>query len=649
MVDTAALIWADLNPDTTRKDPPKSKIREWGKWVEDVASSSGVAGGTVNAQVPTWAVPITNIPSMFEFASVGANTSPTVTVNPQSLGAMTLIGNSRTLAIGDTGPAGYILLVEVVGSNLILLNPYQTVSVAPTIDTGQFVPFPAVSEGTDITNIYPKTKFGLDWPTGLTDAGNSVSASSAAADWFISLFRSLYGTAIQQVVDITDSNYNYIANVGVSSGTQQYGGASLQTALFEYNDALPNAPYEEDNPIESHGFRDDAFFTNSPNPPSLAAVESGGRTITTLSQMSYWFARRYRGNRAAAIIGANDELSEVFLQKRTTIDNIGTVAAPVIISRSFVTDVAIRRQTPKSMRTIDILSGYHRTSTLGNMWEYDPRTAALTRCYPFTTENLNITAVALTNRALATQLAAGQTITAPDSTVITLAVGNTVLLQNQTTPAENGMVTITAGVPNYFGSPPIQVSSPKFGTYNNTAANTWIRTYNYGSKPIIIANAAGTRAFGVYSPQIPLTGEGSNTTDGSGIGGYIRQQYQSSKDMNGWELQIKNSLFTPLIMLGPDAQRYKAFCCFGTLAQVQASLQACWNQWGKVLRPSVFDWTYVRNNNRGIETWTEDQVRLWYLCRGADQGVLGKASPSYGSFAGKPGGTTNYNWVRDAL
>ncbi len=665
----AADIWANLNPDTSLKRPPKDEIRLWGKQLEDATALPGASGGTVNAQAPIWTPALTNIPALFAFASAGPNTSITVTVNPQGLGAMPLLANGRALAIGETGPAGYLLLVEVIGANLILLNPSPVALSSSSIGSAlvqasttaealsvlnQFLPFPVPEPKPDVTVSYPQSKFGLDWPAGLVDGGNSISVQNTLNTWFISLFRSLYGTAIQQVVDISDSGYNYIANVGVASGQQQYGGASLQTALFEFNDALPVAPYEEDNPIESHGFRDDAFFTNSPNPPSLAAAEAATKSIRILSQYSYWFARKYRGNRSAALIGANDELSDVIQHKRYILENIGTDATPIALSKCFVTDLALRRRTPKSMRTIDILSGYHRTSTLGYWFEYDPRNATTSRTYPNTTENLTITAIALTNRALATQLAAGQIITAPDGTVITLAVGNTVLLQNQTAAGEDGMVTITAGVPTYFGSPPTQVNSPKFGTYTNTGlgTHTWVRTYNYGSKPIIIANnatlASATRVFYVWSPQIPLTGEGSNSSDGVGIGGYIKQQYQAAKDMNGWELQIKNSLFTPQIMMGPEALRYKAICGFGTGPQAITNLQAVWNQWGKILRPSVFDWTFVAANNRGVETWTEDQVRLWYLCQGADQGIIGKSAPSYGSFASKPANVSNYNFIRDA-
>jgi hypothetical protein len=492
---------------------------------------------------------------------------------------------------------------------------------------------------------WPKARFGLDWPAGVADAGNSIYVFTGSGNYYMGLFRSLYGTALEEVVRASDG-YNFIANLGVSTGQYQYGGASLQTALFDYNENLPTAPYEEDNPIESHGFRDDGLtpVVLAPNPPSMAAPQA--RKLLITGRYGKWFSSVYRGNRAAATAAGatHNEFSDVMGQKTYEWENIGCNNSPFTMANVNVCNLALRRDNPKQMRGIDILTGYHRKSTMGQVWSYDPRAAASARMYPNQSDNLVIDAIALTNKVLASGLAAGQTITAPDGTVITLTVGMKVLLQNQTTVAENGVVTITAGVPTYLGSPPTQVSSPKWGQYTNTAVSTWVRTYNYTSLPIIFTDTT-THAFGIWSPQIPLTGEGSNTSDGAGIGQYNIQDYGSAKDMNGWEAQIHGVQNGARYLMDRNILRFKAVFAVGTYAEVKTALQGTWNQWGKVLRPSYFDYTYLQANVRGLETWTEDQIRLWWLCRGANQGVIAKSGAT---ITGGLSPTANYNFWRDA-
>jgi hypothetical protein len=195
-----------------------------------------------------------------------------------------------------------------------------------------------------------------------------------------------------------------------------------------------------------------------------------------------------------------------------------------------------------------------------------------------------------------------------------------------------------------FGEKQFGITSGSFsGYFYDQIGTEFRRGRNYGRLPLIWVSAdSSSRAFGVYCPQIPLKNDDvvsdtSETTDNvfSGCGYYERTAYNNYNtgsafysNTNGWGCVMR----TPT--LGPEPSRYKVFMMHDTFNGVLASMNAVHEQ-TKVLKPTVFDWKYCRDNIQGLVHLSEDQIRLWWLTRGCNQGIRGKA----GTSLAKPGGT----------
>lgn len=84
------------------------------------------AGGTVNAQTGTYSPTITLATNTtLILNSVGLNTSPSPTATIDSNAAKTIVRiGDLPLMAGDTGPAGYPMVLIYNGTNLVLMNPY---------------------------------------------------------------------------------------------------------------------------------------------------------------------------------------------------------------------------------------------------------------------------------------------------------------------------------------------------------------------------------------------------------------------------------------------------------------------------------------------------------------------------------------------
>lgn len=94
---------------------------------------SAVASGSVNAITATFTKPVTlEGGKMVKVRAIGANTSPTVTFDPNGLGAKPVVkGNDAPLAVGDIAGAGYWLTIiyDAVLQKWVLQNPATGVTL----------------------------------------------------------------------------------------------------------------------------------------------------------------------------------------------------------------------------------------------------------------------------------------------------------------------------------------------------------------------------------------------------------------------------------------------------------------------------------------------------------------------------------------
>lgn len=94
---------------------------------------SAVASGSVNAITATFTKPVTlEGGKMVKVRAIGANTSPTVTFNPNGLGAKPIVkGDGDALAVGDIAGAGYWLtmIYDATLQKWVLQNPATGVTL----------------------------------------------------------------------------------------------------------------------------------------------------------------------------------------------------------------------------------------------------------------------------------------------------------------------------------------------------------------------------------------------------------------------------------------------------------------------------------------------------------------------------------------
>lgn len=128
---------------------------------------SAVASGSVNAITATFTKPITlEGGKMVKVRAIGANTSPTVTFNPNGLGAKQIVkGGGKALAVGDIAGAGYWLtmIYDATLQKWVLQNPATGVTLVlpeaseSTKGIVQLATQSEVTNGTDVPKaITPK-------------------------------------------------------------------------------------------------------------------------------------------------------------------------------------------------------------------------------------------------------------------------------------------------------------------------------------------------------------------------------------------------------------------------------------------------------------------------------------------------------------
>lgn len=128
---------------------------------------SAVASGTVNAITATFTKPVAlDGGKLVKVRAIGANTSPTVTFNPNGLGAKPVVkGNDAPLAVGDIAGAGYWLtmIYDATLQKWVLQNPATGVTLVlpeaseSTKGIVQLATQSEVTNGTDATKaVSPK-------------------------------------------------------------------------------------------------------------------------------------------------------------------------------------------------------------------------------------------------------------------------------------------------------------------------------------------------------------------------------------------------------------------------------------------------------------------------------------------------------------
>lgn len=128
---------------------------------------STVASGTVNAITATFTKPVAlDGGKLVKVRAIGANTSPTVTFNPNGLGAKPVVkGNDAPLAVGDIAGAGYWLtmIYDATLQKWVLQNPATGVTLVlpeaseSTKGIVQLATQAEVTNGTDVPKaITPK-------------------------------------------------------------------------------------------------------------------------------------------------------------------------------------------------------------------------------------------------------------------------------------------------------------------------------------------------------------------------------------------------------------------------------------------------------------------------------------------------------------
>ncbi|MGH7460906.1 MAG: hypothetical protein ACREMA_07740 [Longimicrobiales bacterium] len=518
-------------------------------------------------------------------------------------------------------------------------------------DDFQLYPPAVMEQGEDETIPYPKIGFGRDWPVGLADNA-TLFAQSASTNMQITFDKSLRGTAFRSLQYNSGAGLiGYLLNVP-NDHPQQHGGADMQTALF-LKGIDPYFSFEFNNPLEAHGFWDLGVspVIQGAVPKSLlgrVTAPNGEHRVHILTQMQYWLSPVYKNpanpqDRGGAILpgGKNDFLSGISMSKVYSLGNVGTDRKPLINDQVMSCDIVLSNAWTEAVTTDILMTAYHYFNPFERFYDYDPRTATRTLVYPFDNNGTQVATVATANGAIASAFAAGQV-----SNGRTLVVGDKILLTAQNNASENGYWIVTAGALTTQTFTPSQAqvvnltgtTSTLAGTlWQNTTGTTWVRVPNYTTLPQTVASLSGDRAMAVWCPQIPLRGEGSSPSDplGVGIGLYARSKLPTAHGGVEWSAGLR------IPSIGPQPQRYKVWIVVGQLNAVETQLVWLWNNLEKVLKPAVFDWTFYRDTTLKAPWLTEDQVRLHWLCRGADAGLIGKSGFIYN----KASGQSNFNYL----
>lgn len=161
----------------------------------------------------------------------------------------------------------------------------------------------------------------------------------------------------------------------------------------------------------------------------------------------------------------------------------------------------------------------------------------------------------------------------------------------------------------------------------------------YAKNPVVAFSPNHAHALAVYTPQIALQGEGTDTQNG-----YLHVGFNGMDTLMP-SLRVAN--------LPAGTYKFKSYYVVGTLEQVTGALDALHGAF-KVLDPRVFDWSYYVTNN-GLGGMLEDQARLHWLTTGLAEGRQAIASFSIKShLAASPAlaakfGTSYYAALLDYL
>jgi len=133
---------------------------------------------------------------------------------------------------------------------------------------------------------------------------------------------------------------------------------------------------------------------------------------------------------------------------------------------------------------------------------------------------------------------------------------------------------------------------------------------NYGKNPVIAYSADKKYAMGIYTPQIALEGETSNSDV------YLRIPIEGVVTMMS---------FHKIDYMPVGYYKYKSYYIVGTLEQVKDSMDLIY-EYFKILDPKVFDWKYYVSKN-SLGSMTEDQARLHWITTGIESGLA--SSPNF--------------------
>ncbi len=236
------------------------------------------AGGTVDAITAT-VVPALTLADqvMVAIVSAGASTSTTPTFAPNGLTAHTITARgAQALVVGDTGPAGYVMLLQYRGSDTSweLLNPAKlgpltlaqlntavsdadvAILGANTFTGVQSMTSPAITTsittpsttftafagattlltigGTGATSVFaiPGTLDASGTTGALTNAGGFYNAKAANIVGILTLSNAIVGPATATVFNTVSTTVNAFGaastalNIGHASGTNTVSGAT---------------------------------------------------------------------------------------------------------------------------------------------------------------------------------------------------------------------------------------------------------------------------------------------------------------------------------------------------------------------------------------------------------------------------------------
>lgn len=191
-------------------------------------------GGTVDVLTAIMSPATTAYSTHFFYrvTSIGLNTVTTPTMNIDGLGAKTIKkGANAALAAGDTGAAGYEMLLGYNGTNLILLNPPIPANVAVTNGVNTFTATQTFAKAVE------------------TAKGASVASAASMDIWTPSDGNTVHGTGVATVTSfatapqagafrwiIADAAFTITNNVNILvQGAANYT-CSVGDRLFVYAD-----------------------------------------------------------------------------------------------------------------------------------------------------------------------------------------------------------------------------------------------------------------------------------------------------------------------------------------------------------------------------------------------------------------------------